>query len=68
MQNTFGRGHQAIAMTVKGDRVAFHHCAFKSFQDTILDVGRRYYHKCYIEGGTDFICGNGKALFEVSEW
>lgn len=37
-----------------------------SHQDTLLDdVGRHYYKNCYIEGDTDFICGNAASLFEV---
>ncbi|XP_026662595.2 putative pectinesterase 11 [Phoenix dactylifera] len=65
IQNTFGSSGQAIALRVAGDRVAFYGCRFFSFQDTLLDdTGRHYYRNCYIEGATDFICGNGQALFE----
>ncbi|XP_048567984.1 putative pectinesterase 11 [Triticum urartu] len=64
-RNTFGTSKQAIAVRVAGDRAAFYGCSFSSFQDTLLDDnGRHYYCGCYIEGGTDFICGNGRALFE----
>nr|CAB3475131.1 unnamed protein product [Digitaria exilis] len=57
----------AIVMTVKADRVIFFECRFLLFLDTLLDkIGCRYYHKCYIKEGTDFIYGNGKALFEIS--
>lgn len=66
MQNTFGKGHQAVAARVGGDKAAFYDCRFLSYQDTLLDeTGRHYYHGCYIEGATDFIFGTGKALFEV---
>lgn len=65
-QNTFGPGAQAVALRVSGDRAAFYACRFISFQDTVLDdAGRHYYKNCYIEGATDVICGDGKALFEV---
>lgn len=66
MQNTFGSGGPAVAMRVAGDRAAFYGCRFVSFQDTLLDdTGRHYYRGCYVQGGTDFIFGNGKALFDV---
>ncbi|XP_020269374.1 putative pectinesterase 11 [Asparagus officinalis] len=55
----------AIAVRVSGDRVAFFSCRFLGIQDTVLDdSGKHYYWKCYIEGATDFICGNGKSLFQ----
>ncbi|XP_025815400.1 putative pectinesterase 11 [Panicum hallii] len=64
-QNTFGTSGPAVAMRVAGDRAAFYGCRFVSFQDTLLDeTGRHYYRGCYIEGGTDFIFGNAKALFD----
>jgi len=66
MQNTFGSSGPAVAMRVAGDRAAFYGCRFMSFQDTLLDdTGRHYYRGCYVQGGTDFIFGNGKALFDV---
>nr|CAB3477715.1 unnamed protein product [Digitaria exilis] len=64
-QNTFGTSGPAVAMRVAGDRAAFYGCRFVSFQDTLLDdTGRHYYRGCYVQGGTDFIFGNGKALFD----
>ncbi|TVU02525.1 hypothetical protein EJB05_51935, partial [Eragrostis curvula] len=64
-QNTFGTTAPAVAVRVAGDRAAFYGCKFVSFQDTLLDdTGRHYYRGCYVEGGTDFIFGNGKALFD----
>lgn len=66
MQNTFGSSGPAVAMRVAGDRAAFYGCRFVSFQDTLLDdTGRHYYRGCYVQGATDFIFGNGKALFDV---
>ncbi|XP_009778331.1 putative pectinesterase 11 [Nicotiana tabacum] len=65
IQNTYGTGAKAVALRVEGDRVGFVGCRIKSHQDTLLDdVGRHYYKNCYIEGDTDFICGNGASLFE----
>ncbi|KAK1665889.1 hypothetical protein QYE76_054048 [Lolium multiflorum] len=64
-QNTFGDSKAAVAVSVAGDRAAFYGCSFVSFQDTLLDdAGRHYYRGCYVEGGTDFIFGNGQALFD----
>ncbi|XP_030470108.2 putative pectinesterase 11 [Syzygium oleosum] len=65
IQNTFGVGERAVALRVAGDQVAFYRCRILSYQDTLLDdAGRHYYKNCYIEGGTDFICGDAASLFE----
>ncbi|KAJ1284450.1 hypothetical protein BS78_03G205100 [Paspalum vaginatum] len=64
-QNTSGSSGPAVAVRVAGDRAAFYGCRFLSSQDTLLDdTGRHYYRGCYVEGRTDLICGNGKALFD----
>lgn len=66
LQNTFGDSAPAVAVRVAGDRAAFYGCRFVSFQDTLLDeTGRHYYRGCYVQGATDFIFGNGRALFDV---
>jgi pectinesterase len=63
--NTAGRKGQALALRVDGDRVAFRHCRFLGWQDTILlNRGRHYFEDCYIEGATDFIFGGATAWFE----
>ncbi|KAK4599795.1 hypothetical protein RGQ29_009724 [Quercus rubra] len=65
IQNTFGAGNKAVALRVSGDRAAFYNCRILSHQDTLLDdTGRHYYKNCYIEGDTDFICGDAASLFE----
>ncbi|KAF5745719.1 hypothetical protein HS088_TW07G01311 [Tripterygium wilfordii] len=65
IQNTFGAAGKAVALRVSGDRAAFYGCRIISYQDTLLDdVGTHYYRKCYIEGATDFICGNALSLFD----
>ncbi len=59
-------GGQAAALRVDGNRAAFIQCRIMGFQDT-YHTGRnkRSYHKqCIIEGTTDFIYGDGIALFE----
>ncbi|KAL5228365.1 hypothetical protein ABZP36_016630 [Zizania latifolia] len=64
-QNTFGDAAAAVAVRVAGDRAAFYGCRFVSFQDTLLDeTGRHYYRGCYVQGATDFVFGNGRALFD----
>ena len=59
-------GSQAEALRVTGDRAIFYKCKITGFQDTYRNDGtKRSYHKeCIIEGTTDFIYGNGIALFE----
>lgn len=59
-------GSQAAALRVDGDRAMFYQCRITGFQDTYYTGGnKRSYHKeCTIEGTTDFIYGNGIALFE----
>ncbi|CAK7329683.1 unnamed protein product [Dovyalis caffra] len=65
IENTFGSGGKAVALRVSGDRAAFYACRILSYQDTLLDdTGSHYYSNCYIEGATDFICGNAASLFE----
>ncbi|GLU16736.1 hypothetical protein SLE2022_331520 [Rubroshorea leprosula] len=55
----------AVAARIYGDKSALYHCAFVGLQDTLWDTqGRHYYHKCYIEGGVDFIWGAGQSIFE----
>ncbi|KAL8166063.1 hypothetical protein V2J09_007562 [Rumex salicifolius] len=63
-ENSHGAGAKAVALRVTGDKAAFYGCRILSYQDTLLDEsGRHYYKNCYIEGGTDFIFGNGASLF-----
>ncbi|KAF2290093.1 hypothetical protein GH714_002085 [Hevea brasiliensis] len=65
IQNTYGSGDKAVALRVSGDRAAFYGCRILSYQDTLLDdTGSHYYRNCYVEGATDFICGNAASLFE----
>ncbi|XP_021731575.1 putative pectinesterase 11 [Chenopodium quinoa] len=64
-ENTYGARGKGVALRVAGDKAAFYGCRMISYQDTLLDdVGRHYYKNCYIEGATDFICGNAASLFE----
>ena len=57
---------RALAARIYGDKSSFYECGFVGFQDTLWDVsGRHYFKNCYIEGGVDFIWGNGQSIYEV---
>ena len=63
--NSAGPVGQALALRVDGDRVAFRHCRFLGWQDTILvNRGRQYFADCSIEGHVDFIFGAATAYFD----
>ncbi|CAO2835084.1 unnamed protein product [Amaranthus hypochondriacus] len=65
IQNTYGQGAKAVALRVSSDKAEFYACRIISYQDTLLDErGTHVYRYCYIEGGTDFICGNAASLFQ----
>lgn len=72
--------HQAIALYVNGDRVAFKdinvigrqdtlmdNCGYDWSSDDLLTKARHYYKNVYVEGTVDFIFGAGTAVFEDSE-
>jgi len=64
-ENSAGPVGQALAIRLDGDRLAFRHCRFLGWQDTILDNrGRHYFEDCYIEGHVDFIFGAATSWFE----
>lgn len=64
-ENSAGPVGQALAVRLDGDRVAFHHCRFLGWQDTILDNrGRHYYDHCDVTGAVDFIFGGGTACYD----
>ncbi|KAF7818127.1 putative pectinesterase 29 [Senna tora] len=55
----------AEAVRIAGDKCAFFDCAFLGVQDTLFDHrGRHYFKKCYIQGGVDFIYGDGQSIYE----
>lgn len=65
-ENSAGPVGQALAIRIDGDRVAFRHCRFLGWQDTILaNRGRQYFEHCYIAGHVDFIFGGATAFFEA---
>jgi len=65
IQNTYTE-KQAVALYNVGDRQTFKNCKLIGFQDThYLKKGRRsYFFDCFIEGGTDYICAGGTAIFD----
>jgi pectinesterase len=79
--NDLGSGKgQAVALHVVGDRATFRNLRISGAQDTLFaasrycygDYGpcvaaRQYFADCFIEGNTDFIFGDSKAVFERCE-
>ncbi|MBK1878367.1 hypothetical protein JIN87_15915 [Pelagicoccus mobilis] len=70
IENAAGSGPgigQAVALHVESDRVVIDACRLIADQDTLYAAGensRQLYRNCYIEGTTDFIFGEGTAVFE----
>lgn len=57
---------QAVALYNVSDRETFKNCRIIGYQDThYLKKSRRtYFLDCYIEGGVDYICAGGTAIFD----
>ncbi|KAL5062180.1 hypothetical protein RYX36_023917, partial [Vicia faba] len=52
---------------IRADKCVFYSCGFLGVQDTLFsEIGRHYFKKCFIQGGVDFIYGNGQSIFEES--
>ncbi len=67
IENRAGRVGQAVALHIEGDRCVVRNCRILGNQDTLYAAGdrsRQYFHKCYIEGTTDFIFGAATVLFD----
>ncbi|MFN8258109.1 MAG: pectate lyase [Bacteroidales bacterium] len=65
--NSAGEVGQAVALSVKANRVFIENCDILGNQDTFYtsgDSARQYLKNCYIEGTTDFIFGRGTVLFD----
>jgi pectin methylesterase-like acyl-CoA thioesterase len=63
--------HQAVAVFADADRQVYANDRFLGFQDTLVawapepaDVARQYYYDDFIEGATDFLCGDATAVFD----
>ena len=65
-------GPQSLAMMTKGDRITFHNCKFRSYQDTWMTPGntgyRHYVKGCYIEGAVDYVYGAGDCLSKIAHY
>ncbi|KAL5698604.1 pectinesterase [Ranunculus cassubicifolius] len=60
-----GKGMQAVALRIAGDKSMFYKVNIIGSQDTLLDLtGAHYFYNCYIQGSIDFIFGNGRSLYE----
>ena len=65
LENTYGKGMQALACAVLADRVSFRRCRLLGWQDTLrLETGRQWFDRCYLSGHVDFIYGGATAFFE----
>jgi len=79
--NDLGSGKgQGVALHVVGDRAIFRNLRISGAQDTLFaasrfcygdygpcETARQYFADCFIEGNTDFIFGDAKAVFERCE-
>lgn len=56
---------RAAAIVCKADLAEFRNCKMLGTQDTMgLNAGREYYKNCYIEGRTDYLCGDATVVFD----
>jgi pectinesterase len=70
VSNTAGPVGQALALTLRADKVIFNHCNILGYQDTILlgkDGMLNYFVDCLILGRTDYIYGGGIGYFQSCE-
>ncbi|KIO22405.1 carbohydrate esterase family 8 protein [Tulasnella calospora MUT 4182] len=58
IENTYGKGAQAIALSVQAGTFGCYVCQLRGYQDTLLaSRDTQFYGKCLITGATDFIFG-----------
>nr|WP_288834383.1 pectinesterase family protein [uncultured Flavobacterium sp.] len=71
IRNTAGNVGQAQALTIRADRTVFVNCDITAYQDTIYfwmaETSRSYFTSCMILGRTDYIYGQGIAVFNECE-
>ncbi|KAJ1300732.1 hypothetical protein OPQ81_002376 [Rhizoctonia solani] len=62
--NTYGRGSQAIALAINGNRFGAYGVNLTGYQDTLLtNNGLHFFSKGYINGATDFIFGMNSSIW-----
>ena len=58
---------RACVIFIEADQSEFKDCQFLSSQDTMFtgnNTEHTYFKNCVIEGTTDYICGDGSAVFD----
>lgn len=58
---------RACVIFIEADQSEFKDCQFLSSQDTMFtgnNTEHTYFKNCFIEGTTDYICGDGSAVFD----
>lgn len=63
----YANKERACTMFIEADRCEFNNCSFLSSQDTLFTgngTESTYFKNCMIEGTTDYICGDGNAVFD----
>lgn len=64
IENGYGEGSQAVALTANADELAFYQCSILGYQDTLYaKAGTQYYSGCLIKGADDYIFGDASAYF-----
>ncbi|KAG8876793.1 hypothetical protein FRB97_003916 [Tulasnella sp. 331] len=64
IQNTYGQGSQAIALSAYATDFACYACQLKGYQDTLLaEYGYQFYSGCLITGAVDFIFGQAASVW-----
>ncbi|KAL5638975.1 hypothetical protein ACGC1H_003372 [Rhizoctonia solani] len=62
--NTYGKGAQAIALSVQAGTFGAYACKLTGYQDTLLaNKGTQFYGRSYINGATDFVIGTQASIW-----
>ncbi|KAH7334096.1 pectin lyase fold/virulence factor [Rhizoctonia solani] len=62
--NTYGKGAQAIGLSVQAGTFGAYACKLTGYQDTLLaNKGTQFYGRSYINGATDFIFGTQSSIW-----
>ncbi|THY03267.1 pectin lyase-like protein [Aureobasidium pullulans] len=65
VENSFGKGAQAVAVTANANKLSFYGCSFLGYQDTLyVKTGTQYYSNCLMKGAVDYIFGDASAWFD----